>query len=343
MSRVWILVLLLPLIFSIIWAASAKSTGLSPSTYPQESGQTKGQKIPIEVVGERPLSQEEMNQVESMARELVERNLRSLERNGIRIEKVSGGVRAYVERNEGSKLLGWVAKRMKDVNVEELRRKGIWKRVERKEGKVEVSVARFFRKKGVIALKHAVFDENSKVADVEITITAAKSGTYLVEENLPKGSDVDMNESYLVLNFDPVIAWVVELNAGGEATVRYRVRTTAPPELEPQVERLAGCDVEVQVEKVVRKGNKISGQFRILLGGTPVYTKNVKINGEWSFVKDGMYYVFQGEEPLTIEGRVGDCRFFQEVKVEGDNSIIQIATGTLLLALIVAAYLLFRT
>ncbi len=79
--------------------------------------------------------------------------------------------------------------------------------------------------------------------DAFITLSG-DDGMYLVEEELPKSSVAsyqDVEFSGFVVNPDPIIAWVVEVN-NGRGFVHYRLKRGSVPLTPPRVS-LASCDI----------------------------------------------------------------------------------------------------
>ncbi len=161
-----------------------------------------------------------------------------------------------------------------------------------------------------------------------------REGTYLVEERLPKGTDLN---GFNVLNFDPLVFWLVATE-GEIVTIHYRVEANAPPVELPQVVRLEGCDVRVVFEDVVRKGRKVGGKLKILVNGKPAYIRDISSNGRLVFNKEGMFYFFDGNAPFVVRGMVGACPF--EGKVEGERNVLPLVVG--IAFILGAAYILSR-
>ncbi len=315
---------------------------------------TNRTRYPLEVYGN--VSEENygrvMEEINRAVREMEEKNLTKVERNGITIERQGGRIVVKVpgvEMNVGEKTIEAIHRITKRVgisldeeNLGKLLREGhvvmemkVGRKLVRKEVRMELNL---------VIGKDTVFDEENGVAEVNVVVSAEKGGVYLVEQNIPKTEgnvEIDVPPGVVVINFDPVIAWVAELAPGEERNVSYRVYSTVPPEISDRVAELGSCNVRVEEFNVVKKGSVISGAFKVLLGDVPVYTKDISVSGEFSFIKDGMYYVFQGNEPVIVEGRVGDCRFYKEIRYEGPD-YTPVVMAFLVLVLLVGAYLYFK-
>ncbi len=290
---------------------------------------TKEESTNIPVVVEGTPREFNMEEIERVVRKLYEKNLERVEERNVVAEKV--GEQVWIRKTEKigermeeipEKVREMVDRVAEKVGVElAMPLRGPITVREMKGHKVVVKVVMPTEENAVVG-KVVEFDAEKNEAEVNILVTVAEPGIYYVEENIPKGEgavELNLTGKYVVIEFDPVVAWVVELNAGEEASVSYRVKADVPPELEPAVARLAECDVKVEVVRLVRSGDTVSGEFRILFGGAPVYTPDVRVNGETEFVRDGMYYVFQGREtPVVVEGSVGDCSFYREITVPQD-------------------------
>ncbi|NPA86627.1 MAG: hypothetical protein GXO00_01320 [Candidatus Diapherotrites archaeon] len=285
---------------------------------------------------------------------MVEKNVSVVEKNGYVVEKV--GDMVFVRGGE-------VNRAMEEVRVQATETFEYMKRVAERlgvelnvppEGKRIIVRERVGDKNVVTVLavkeravvgKKMVIDPEKKEANVEIVVLPEENGLYYVKEVIPKeGNEVDfeVNGPYVVLDFDPVIAWVAELN--GEGSFSYTVKGTVPQEIEPMVSTLATCDVDVKfldVSYVKDLENEVfSGKFQILFQGAPVYTPDVKVNGELAFVRDGMFYIFEvNGSKVIIEGSVGDCSFYRELSSPVDYlPLIVLAV----LALAVVAFFLIR-
>lgn len=161
-----------------------------------------------------------------------------------------------------------------------------------------------------------------------------ESGTYLVEERLPKGSEVN---GFNVFNFDPSIFWIINTN-GDIVAIKYRVKSNVPPIEVPQIVKLESCDVRVVFEDVTRNGRRVGGRLKILVNGQPAYVKDVYSNGTLLFEKEGMYYLFEGNIPFVVRGKVGVCPF--EGKIDRERNLLPLLIGTFFI--IAVAYILSR-
>ena len=296
------------------------------------------------VIVEGNITAEDMNRIQKLAQRMMEENKKEYEANGYHL---------YIEGNQNLIRVKKTVRRVPRKILEKFtRHMGIEENA--------LSSGRFFQRKKIggkvyvkIALvrphalvgKEVLFDENRGEAEVNIIITAESDGLYLVEENIPKSGSVEFNVpgKYVVLNFDPVLAWVVSLKQGEEANIHYKVVDRVPPELDPSVTTLAACDVKVKVRKLLSSSKGLSGSFYILLGGTPVYTPDIRVNGNLDFIKDGMYYVFDSKDrKVVIQGSLGDCSFYREINGPQDYTGYIIVAVAVFAILAVLAYAFFR-
>ncbi len=167
---------------------------------------------------------------------------------------------------------------------------------------------------------------------VNIYLRAEEKGLYYVEENVPKG-EINLQAFHAILNFDPVVVWLVSLDKNEEITLSYRVKSILPPQLSTEVVRLGTCNVRVEFRNLVMDGGKVNGEFVVYVGDAPAYVPNVRVNGKYEFVRDGMYYVFSADNPVVVEGSVGDCSFYKEKRMEENSMWWIVAVAVLLVAL----------
>ena len=296
------------------------------------------------VIVQGNITAEEMNRIQRIAQRMMEENKKEYEANGYHLS-IEGNqnlirVKKIVDRVPSS-LLRRFTKRM---GIEEnALSSGRFFQRKKIGGKVYVKIA-LVRPHALVG-KEVVYDENRGEAEVNIVITAESDGLYLVEENIPKSGSVEFNVpgKYIVLNFDPILAWVVSLKQGEEVNIHYRVVDRVPPELDPSVTTLAACDIKVKVRKLLSSSKGLSGSFYILLGGTPVYTPDIRVNGNLDFIKDGMYYVFDSKDrKVVIQGSVGDCSFYREITGPQDYTGYIIVAVAIFAVLAVLAYAFFR-
>ena len=352
--RWWILFLLL-LPFALAMPQVSSGTNKLPvsstssldknSPVPPETSPASANKIVYVVEGNTPPSQSEIKKMAEATRESngpVEVNNYVVERHGNLLYIRPTNTPKVAERKLPSYVSSIAKKMGLEVNGEVLKRSG--KIVVRIKKKNLLEMRMLVRRAGLAIGKAVLFDENAHVADVNILISVDKNGLYFLEENIPKGEgnvELNLHEGYLVVKFDPVIAWVVRLEANKVEMVHYTVRTSVPPEIEPTVARLASCDVKVKFLDIGETKKGIGGKFQILLSDIPVYTPDVRLNGTYTFVRDGMYYVFETNGPkLVLDGRVGDCSFHRELTASNTDYTVLAAIAFVVLA--IAAYFLIR-
>ncbi len=345
----WTLIVLL-LLLPVVFGVPQFTAGLNRSTAPhvQETNNPsvyQAKKIVYVVEGNVSLTQEELRRMVKATEESngpVEVNNYTVERHGNLLYIRPTKAPRVVEENIPRGILAVARHLGMEVNKEALKRAG--KVVIRVKKGTMVELKMVLRKGSVMVGKHLLFDKERNLAEVNIVLFTERNGLYLVEENLPKGEgniELNLHGSYLILNFDPVIAWVVKLEANKVESVHYTVRTTVPPEVEPAVTRLASCDVDVKFLDIEETKNGIGGKFQVLLSGIPVYTPKIQLNGSYTFVRNGMYYVFESNGPrLVLDGKVGECSFHKEITAPTNDYTLIIAVAFIVLA--VAAYFLVR-
>ena len=187
--------------------------------------------------------------------------------------------------------------------------------------------------------------------DAYITLEG-KDGIYYVEENIPKSnvaSYQDIEFKGIIVNPDPVIAWVVEVN-NGKGFVHYRVKRGSVPLVPPRVS-LASCDIKYGIisQDILRGKDRVMAvtDIVILYRGERVIPSDMLVLFEGSKIdyriipeKKIIEVLTPAEKGKEISFTVwlGDCskKFSVPINVsEPSLPISWIAAGLILMALLI--------
>ena len=202
----------------------------------------------------------------------------------------------------------------------------------------------------------------------EAYITLSGSpGRYIIRENIPKGavesaSDILMNEG-IILNYDPVIAWIVNLKGDGPSVVSYTVKRGSVPDVLPSI-KLADCDLKIKpLDKGIleREGKYyLVYSFEVLYDGNriipPPRHTEITVNGHVvGFKVDPETRALDvitplaakgGEKvPIKIKVSISDCSssYSDLVKVVSRNELSSLIPLIFLILISVAvAYVVWR-